>query len=424
MAWVIAPVSAHAQASPTPTATPSPASISTLPNGDPVTCFTGAEPPPSYLGISGGNINSIVIQKTGGVSCYAGTLGALVQDSSGNQYVLSTNTVLARVSGKKSAKRGEAIVQPGLQDTGCWQSQNDGVAQLSKWVPINFKGENQMDAAIAKVVPAVPMPSATPTVGVWPDGRIFNLGTANPSPHYSDVGYVSTTTYPYDQLIDDMLVMKMGRSSCLTAGKVDAWDAMGQVVYPNTNNNASSGVALFDHQIIIFGADPETGAPGAFASAGDSGSLVVTFDFDCPQAIGLVFAGASGAGADSGGTIVAVNPIDPILNKFGVTLVGQTCSPSSPIRQVRGAEVPADISDTLRASIERVRSIKTRYARSLLRMRGVVAVGIGGGSTPDSAALKVYVDEDNPQIPDRVRSEIRGATEVNIRRIGGRFKAL
>ena len=428
LARMLGPVSAHAQASPSPTATPTPlASISTLPNGAPVDCLTGAETPPSFLGVSGGNINSISISKTGTVSCSAGTLGSLVEDSSGNQYVLSTNNVLARVSGKKSAKAKEAIVQPGLQDLGCWQDTTDTVAELSKWVPINFsRGENQMDAAIAKVVPAIPQPSAAPTAGVYLDGRILNLGTDGGAPLY--YGYVSTTPFPFDSLIDGLLVMKMGRSSCLTAGKIDAFDAMGLVAYSNTGDNqASSGLAFFNHQILVFGADPTTGAPGSFASTGDSGSLVVTLNpgFDCPQAIGTVFAGASGGGADSGGEIVAVNPIEPILSKFNVTLVGDPiCTPSTLERQVGGVEVPAEISDTLRSSIEEVRAVKEAHGRRLIRMRSVAAVGIGAGDTPDSVALNVYLTNDSPRIRNRVRSEIGGAANIRFRRVRARFKAL
>lgn len=427
--WVgVTSANAQTSPSPNPAATPTPlASITTLPNGQPVNCLTGAEPPPSFLGVSGGNINSISLSKTGTVSCSAGTLGALVEDSSGNQYVLSTNKVLARVSGKKGAKPKEAIVQPGLEDLGCWQATNDTVAALSKWVPITFgRGTNQMDAAIAKVVPALPQPSATPTAGVYSDGRILNLGVNGGPEEY--FGYVSTTPFPPDQLIDGLPVMKMGRSSCLTAGKIDAWDAMGLVSYSgNSDNQASTGLAFFDHQILVLGADPKTGAAASFASTGDSGSLVVTLnqDFDCPQAIGLVFAGASGATADSGGEIVAVSPIEPILSKFGVTLVGDSmCTPSILERQVGGVELPADISDTLRSSIEQVRAAKAAYGRRLLRVRGVAAVGIGAGDTSDSVALNVYLTEDNARIRNRVAAELRGSARIRFRRLAARFTAL
>jgi hypothetical protein len=430
-------VAAHAQATPTPTATPAPAcSITTLPgicaggSNDGTQCVsdatctgggtcshepecrTGAESPPVLLGVSGGNFNSVAINKTGGVSCYTGTFGALVQDSAATPsiYVLSTNHTLARTSGSgtASAKAKEVIVQPGLVDLGCWQDPTDQVAQLSKWTPINFKGgENQMDAAIAKVIDtAIDSPDGPPVQGVDPLGRILNLGQ------------LSTTPFPRDSLIDGLPVMKMARSSCLTGGQIDAWDAFGQVVYPAGSNSASSGVSYFNHQILIIG-------PGcSFASPGDSGAIVVSSDFACPQAIGMVFAGSSGAGADSGGTIVAVNPIQPILKQFNVTLVGNaSCTPSMLEREIDGARHPAEISDALRASIEQVRSVKETHGRRLLRQRGVVAVGIGGGDTPGSVALNVYLTQDTPEIRSRVLAEVKG-TNVRFRHLRGRFKAL
>ena len=422
---LLVPAMVRAQATPTPTATPTPlASINTLPNGQPVSCLTGAETPPSFLGVSGGNINSVSIQKTGAVSCSAGTLGSLVQDSNGTEYVLGSNYVLARASGKKSAKAHEPIVQPSLPDLGCWQDTTDTVAQLSKWVPINFsKGENQMDAAIAKVVPAVPQPNASPVPGVWPDGRILNLGVNGSGPYY---GYVSTTPFPYDDLTDGMFVMKMGRTSCLTAGKIDAFDAMGLVIYPAGSNQASTGVARFNHQILVIGADPTTGTPASFASTGDSGSLVVTLTdgFYCPQAVGMVFAGVSGGSADSGGEIVAVSPIQTILNKFGVSLVGDSsCTPAAPSILTASADIPANISDTLRASIERVRNVKRIHGPTLLKMRGVVAVGISTGGS-DHAALNVYLKRDTPQIRRSVLAEIGGRARIIFRPIAGRFRPL
>src|SRR5437868_4770795 len=66
------------------------------------------EPFPIQLGTSGGNIKDI----SKGF-CYGGTLGALVKDASGNQYILSNNHVLARTN---VAALGENIIQPGLID--------------------------------------------------------------------------------------------------------------------------------------------------------------------------------------------------------------------------------------------------------------------------------------------------------------------
>jgi hypothetical protein len=138
----------------------------------------------------------------------------------------------------------------------------------------------------------------------------------------------------------------------------------------------------------------------------------------------MVFAGASGAGADSGGTIVAVNPIQPILTKFNVSLVGQTCTAAAPLeRAFAGTTQPADISPVLRASIEHMRSVKQIHGPKLLAQHGVVAVGIGGGDSPEHTALKVYITKDSPEIRSSVLSEVKGE-KVTFRVLGRNFNPL
>ena len=97
LSLMLGSVSAHAQA--TPSATPTPGSCALTPPGlTSANCNTGAEVPPAFLGVSGGNINSVAISKTGGVNCCSGTLGALVEDAAATPYVLSTNHTFARTS--------------------------------------------------------------------------------------------------------------------------------------------------------------------------------------------------------------------------------------------------------------------------------------------------------------------------------------
>jgi hypothetical protein len=405
--------SAMAQsASPTPT--PGACSI-TLPNGSPPFCNTGAVPPPSPLGISGGNYNSLSVDKTGNTTCSTGTFGALVQDSSLKPYVLGTNHVLARNSSTRGAALvNEPIVQPGLVDLGCWQDPTDTVAQLTKWSPIIFgKGTNQMDAAIAKVVNANQGPTGPSVPGVDPAGGIFNIGQ------------ISTTPFNFNNLIDGMPVIKMGRSSCLTSGVIDAFDAMGGVVYPGTANAAASGTALFNHQILVFGEviGAQGGAACTFASQGDSGAIVLTDDFNCPQAVGMLFAAAAGTsfGPESGGEIVAVTPIQTILTKFKVTLVGNSQCVPSPLAQQLSYSTP-EISNELRASIETVRRVKEKHGVRLLRNREVVAVGIGAGDDSSSAMLNVYLQTDTPEIRSKVLSEV-GNAKVRFKH-ANKFQAL
>ena len=91
---------------------------------------------PIPLGISGGNIRSMIINKKGkDVGCFSGTLGSMVQDSSNNQYILSNNHVLAD---QNMAKPGQAIVQPGLADLQCLQAPSNKVATFSHKVKLKF----------------------------------------------------------------------------------------------------------------------------------------------------------------------------------------------------------------------------------------------------------------------------------------------
>src|SRR5262249_27253329 len=162
------------------------------------------------------------------------------------------------------------------------------------------------------------------TAGVDPQGRILNLvgpSFSGPVP----AGQIDNTPLPFNSLIDGLPVIKMGRTSCLTSGRIDAFDAMGKVVYPTGMCNVvAGGTAFFNHQILVFGeALGNVGSSScSFAETGDSGALVVTAtDFSCPQAVGIVFAGTPSAGTpygpDIASTIVAVNPIGAVLNKFG-----------------------------------------------------------------------------------------------------------
>jgi len=404
-------------AMPTATSTPTQASCSvTLPGGAIPACDTGASPPPAFLGISGGNINNVATDKSGATTCSRGTFGALVQDTNAKQYVLSSNHVLARNSATKGAASvNELIVQPGLVELGCWQDSSDTVAQLSKWTSLSFgKGTNLMDAAIARVVNANQGPAGPSVPGVDPEGKILNIGQ------------ISTTPFNFNNLIDGFPVIKMGRSSCLTSGRIDAFDAMGTVVYPAGANVAASGNAIFNHQILVFGAaiDSTSGAGCTFAAQGDSGALVLTDDFTCPQAIGMLFAAAAGSsfGPESGGQIVAVTPIQTILNRFKVTLVGDSqCTPGFMAQQISAPSAP-EIGAELRASIEMVRKVKDNRAPKLLRNREVVAVGIGTGDNSANATLNVYLQTDTPKIRSKVLSEVRN---VQVRfKHAQKFKAL
>ena len=78
------------------------------------------------LGSSGGNNNDFDARGNTIVDCCSGTLGALIQDENGKQYLLSNNHVLAR---SDHASVGDAIVQPGLIDNNCTPNGEGGAIQ-------------------------------------------------------------------------------------------------------------------------------------------------------------------------------------------------------------------------------------------------------------------------------------------------------
>lgn len=227
---------------------------------------------PTPIGVSTGNENE----------CSAGTIACRVKDAKGNVYALSNNHVYARTN---QAKIGETILQPGLFDTDYTLMYSDQViGLLSDYVPLDFRwrGNNTIDAAIAI--------SSTE-----------DLGTSTPSDGYGTPKSVPVAAYV------DQPVQKYGRTTLLTTGYVSGIDATVAVTYDNRTAN-------FTGQIIVNGE--------AFIDAGDSGSLLVTYDPDQPNQggrdpVGLLFAG------NEDGSVAIANPIQPVLDAFGVTIDGE-----------------------------------------------------------------------------------------------------
>lgn len=207
---------------------------------------------------------------TGHPSITAGTIGARVTDGT-NVYALSNNHVYAATN---SASSGDAVIQPGKFDGG--ESPDDDIGTLYKFVEILFCSlicpDNTVDAAIA----------------ISSAGQ---LGNATPSD-----GYETPRSTPIAAAVG-LRVMKYGRTTGQTNGRIDAINAM-----VNVNYGAPNGVALFTGQIII--------KPGNFSAGGDSGSLIVVQKgTDARKPVGLLFAGGFG--------ITVANPIDAVLSQLG-----------------------------------------------------------------------------------------------------------
>ncbi len=170
---------------------------------------------PIQLGVSGGNA-----QDSANGFCCGGTLGALVQDAGGNQYILSNTHVFAgdQVPGgnNREAVAGDAIAQAGLIDTGCRFDSNDTVANLTDWT--RFGDGSNVDGAIAA------------TRGgsvVRQDGAILEIGTIASTTASAFVGQA---------------VKKSGRTTGFTRSSISALNA---TISVGTRTNAPAATSPF-----------------------------------------------------------------------------------------------------------------------------------------------------------------------------------
>lgn len=245
---------------------------------------TARQPRPVPIGVS-----------TGHPAITAGTIGCRVKNAAGQVFALSNNHVYAATNFLDCTPNaplwncalGDPVIQPGTFDGGI--TPDDDIGNVVDFEPIDFSvdangnpiGNNVIDAAVAS--------SSTSL-----------LGNATLSDGYGTP--LSTTV----SAALNMKVMKYGRTTGLTTGRVQGINATVNVNY------GSPGVARFINQIVIGG--------GGFSQGGDSGSLIIRNDGNkkspiAGPAVGLLFAGG-------GGSTIA-NPIDAVLARFGVTIDGQ-----------------------------------------------------------------------------------------------------
>lgn len=186
----------------------------------------------------------------------AGTLGCIVEDYNGYIYILSNNHVLAN---SNNASVNDPIYQPGPHDGG---SHKDIIGRLSRWITLDLRGINYVDAAIA-----------APLNRNYVDPNILGIGRV--------MGVARPKLEEY--------VVKSGRTTGVTRGYISTINSFVKVDY------GSLGVLYFDDQIII--------RPGNFSRGGDSGSLVLNTD---RYAVGLLFAGSD--------SHTVANPINAVIN--------------------------------------------------------------------------------------------------------------
>jgi len=219
----------------------------------------------------------------------AGTLGKWVTYN--NVYhILSNNHVLAN---SNNAAQGDNIIQPGNYDAG--QNPADKIAELSSFVPIDFNGNNLVDAALAVVVggetdpPPVDPPEPPSTCSIA--GAITKVSNFFAKLFGRQTRLRAVLPQAVEDYVDDtimnignptgvvegedgMLVKKMGRTTGLTHGEILYTDATINVSY------GEDGTATFVDQLVA----------GAMSAGGDSGSIVVTEDGQ--NIVGLLFAGS------------------------------------------------------------------------------------------------------------------------------------
>lgn len=290
---------------------------------------TARQTRPIQLGTSGGS----TVDKANGFCC-SGTLGSLVKDANGKLYILSNTHVFAGdtvLGGNgKISKKGDPINQPGYVDVNCQNIPTDYVATLYDWLELVPNGIVAVDAAIA----------AVGTGKVDPTGKILEIGTISRVPKTAFLG---------------QRVKKSGRTSGLTRGQVFALHASVMVQYEKECAGSAFVTTLKD-QILV--------TPGTFLRAGDSGSLMCEDVLTNPRPVGLLFAGSS--------SIAVANPIQAVLNRFLVTMVGVTGDDEEELE-----EEPL---------ITHAAQVKEDHADLLMQVKGAVghAVGLSSedGTTP------------------------------------------
>ena len=360
---------------------------------------------PISLGSSGGNNNDLDTQNGQPVDCCGGTLGALIQNSGGTQYLLSCNHVLAR---SDQATTGEMIIQPGLIDNtsgACYSVGNKGtetqVGALTAWLPLSSASTNA-DAAIAQVNSS----AVSSTGAILELGARQEDGTLAAAPPG-----VSSTGGKGESGAINMAVAKSGRTTGLTCANISTVSFDVQVYYYKNCDETtpyifSNGTNLktFTNQVVV--------DANQFSDAGDSGSLVV--DASNAEPVGLFFAG----GVDTSGVSEGVaNPVSTVLAELDAqenatyTFVGTTDHPVSCLNYGNATATAAQ-----GRALSDAQSALGKQALTQARMLVNPSAGILGAATGKSsdhageATVILYIDQSInvtvPQMVNGVRTEV------------------
>lgn len=362
------------------------------------------------LGASGGSDADYDVDSNGQIiDCCGGTLGALVRDSNGNQYILSNNHVLAR---SDEAKAGEMIIQPGLidNDPACQPEDQGGnetpVGVLKGFVPIKSTSTN-VDAAIASVNSgAVNTAGAILELGAPSGGMLAAAPPGTSCTIPSAEAGVSCVSGKGETPAVNMVVAKSGRTTGLTCASIAAVSLRVQVsYYTDCAETNAYYTKTYTNQFGIEG--------NQFSDAGDSGSLVV--DTANGEPVGLFFAGGSANGISEG----VANPVGEVLNELSsyvgsgtsYSFVGTNDHAVSCLDYGSGTAAAAQARSLSGAEMDRVQQAMTD-ARGLVNPSAGI-LGVATGKSSDRAGegtVIVYVDpEKSASVPatlDGVRTEV------------------
>jgi hypothetical protein len=352
---------------------------------------------PILFGSSGGNNNDYDTQNGQIIDCCGGTLGALIQNNGGTQYILSCNHVLAR---SDQASTGEQIIQPGLIDDNCEPTNGTPagtetpVGVLTTWLPLSASTTNA-DAAIAQVNSGV----------VSSTGEIMELGTPGAGGVLSAAPPgISSTGGKGELPTINMSVAKSGRTTGLTCANIAAVNLTVEVSYfKNCEETEPYLTKTYTNQISIEG--------NQFSDAGDSGSLVV--DSTDAEPVGLFFAGGEANGVSEG----VANPVSAVLSELGTqegtsyTFVGTTDHPVSCLNYGNATVTAAQATKLADAQTSLAEQALSQARMLVNPSAGVLGVATGKSSDhAGEAAIILYVDQgmnvSAPQLIDGIRTEV------------------
>jgi hypothetical protein len=336
---------------------------------------------PISLGSSGGNDYDYNTRGNLIVDCCSGTLGSLIQNNSGTQYLLGNNHVLAR---SDQASVGDAIIQPGLIDNNC-MPYGDGsgttpVGILTGWLALRSSATNA-DAAIAQI----------DSGAVNTTGSILELGARQADGTLASAPPgISSTGGKGESARLNLMVAKSGRTTGLTCAGISALDLDVYVdYYLDCAETKPYLTKTYTNQLAITG--------NQFSDSGDSGALVV--DTGNAEPVGLFFAGGTDtSGISQGVATPAAVVLDELSTQAGggtsYTFVGAADHPVSCLNYGDSTVTTAQARTLTDAEITRSEQAMAQARMLVNPSAGILGVATGKSSDHSGeGAVILYVDE-------------------------------